>query len=57
MCDGEDAVDWLERNPSARGEDVLQLPTTVAGANVVESDVTVFEPETYFAGFQHRKHR
>jgi hypothetical protein len=44
LSDAEDAVDWLRRNPSARGEDVLRLPTTASVANVPRGDVAVSDP-------------
>jgi hypothetical protein len=43
---GEDAVDWLWRNPSARCDDVLRLPTTVSTADVPERHVA--DPEIIF---------
>lgn len=46
LSDGEDAVDWLRRNPTARCEDVLGLPTTASLANAAVGQSTASEPET-----------
>jgi hypothetical protein len=46
LPDGGDAVDWLLRNRSACGEDVLRLPTTASVVNVGIGDLTTSEPKS-----------
>jgi hypothetical protein len=46
LSGGEDAVDWFYRNPRARGEDVLRLPTTGSVANLAIGDLTVSDPKS-----------